>query len=207
VSKTAIAAMPLGAIIIGVVLWAWGQPLISASGKVLLWVRDPWSSENSQQIADWYSLSHMIHGFLVALIGRALHRTLPWGVVIAVAIVSGVAWEIIEHTDAVLDRFRSQTIYQGYLGDSVLNAVSDYLFMLSGFLLASVIPVGMVMGLIVVMEALSAYSARDSLVLTTLRVVHPVRAITDWQDEKNPTAARARTEGQQSATDRSAVGP
>ena len=60
-----------GAVLIGVTLWAWGQPLISESGEIRLWVHSVWSSQNSQQIADWYSLSHFIQGMLVVLVGAA----------------------------------------------------------------------------------------------------------------------------------------
>ena len=187
--KLSVAAMPLGALVVGLVLWALGQPLISLSGQVRLWVNETWSSENSQQIADWYTLSHITHGFLVALAGRALGRHVPWGVVIAFAFVTGVGWEIIEHTDMVLDHFRGQTIYQGYVGDTVLNAVCDFLFMWGGFLLGAVLPVGVILALILVMEVLSALIARDSLVLTTIRVVHPISAISDWQDAINPLKA------------------
>jgi Protein of unknown function (DUF2585) len=189
VTKVSLVALPVGALMIGVVLWAWGQPLISASGEVRLWVNQPWSSENSQQVADWYTLSHVIHGFLLAIVGRALWRQVPWGVIVAIAFATGVGWEIIEHTDMVLNRFRGQTIYQGYIGDSVLNAVCDFVFMWSGFLLGSILPVWLVLALILGMEAVSATIARDSLILTTIRVVHPIQAISDWQDATNPLKA------------------
>ncbi len=45
-------------------LYALGQPWISASGQILLWSDNPLSPETSQQIADWYSLSHIVHGLL-----------------------------------------------------------------------------------------------------------------------------------------------
>jgi hypothetical protein len=187
--RLSVAAVPLGALIIGWVLWAWGQPLVSGSGQVRLWVNETWSAENSQQVADWYTLSHITHGLLVALAGRALWRRVPWWVIVAVAFATGVGWEIIEHTDMVLDRFRGQTIYQGYVGDSVLNAVCDFLFMWGGFMLGTVLPVPLILGLILAMEVLSATIARDSLVLTTIRVVHPIGAISDWQDAINPLKA------------------
>lgn len=172
----------LGAVAVGATLWAWGQPLTSTTGEVRLWVGSVWSSENSQQIADWYTLSHFIHGLLIALLGRLLGGWLPFALAYAIAIGTGVAWEIVEHTDWVLDRFRGQTIYQGYLGDSVLNAVSDYFFMLSGFALGASLRPRWTLALIVGLEALSATVARDSLFLTTIRVVHPIPAITEWQD-------------------------
>lgn len=176
----------LGGVAVGVTLWAWGQPLISTSGQVRLWVNSVWSNENSQQIADWYTLSHVIHGLLIAVAGRLLGRWLPFALAYAIAIATGVAWEIVEHTDWVLDRFRGQTIYQGYIGDTVLNAVSDYLFMLAGFAAGVWLGAGRSVILILALEALSALVARDSLILTTIRVVHPIPALTAWQGATNP---------------------
>ncbi|MCP3971383.1 MAG: DUF2585 family protein [Rhodobacteraceae bacterium] len=176
----------LGPLLVGVTLWAWGQPLVSTSGEIRLWVHSVWSSENSQQIADWYSLSHFIHGMLVIVIAAPFRRWIGWPAIYAVAIVTGVAWEIVEHTSWVLDRFRATTLYQGYLGDTVLNAVCDYIFMLSGFALASAITLRWTVALIVVLEITATAIARDSLTLTTIGVIHPVEAIEAWQQEVKP---------------------
>jgi hypothetical protein len=179
-------AMLLGGIVIGVTLWAWGQPLVSRSGEIRLWVNLIWSSENSQQVADWYSLSHAILGMLIGLIGRALSPRVPQAAILTVVLVIGVGWEIIEHTDFVLDRFRGQTIYQGYTGDTVLNAVMDYVFMLAGYFLVMALPFRWGIVLMLGLEILSAAVARDSLILTTIRVIHPIPAIAAWQDATNP---------------------
>jgi len=186
VARLLYVAMVLGGVAIGVTLWAWGQPLVSRSGEIRLWVNLIWSSENSQQLADWYSLSHAILGMLIALVGRGLAPRVPYPAILALVLVIGVGWEIIEHTDFVLDRFRGQTIYQGYVGDTVLNAVSDYVFMLAGFFAAMALPIRWGLLLMLGLEILSAAVARDSLILTTIRVVHPIQAISDWQDETNP---------------------
>jgi hypothetical protein len=178
--------MLLGAVTIGVTLWSWGQPPISKSGEVRLWVNSIWSQENSQQIADWYALSHFIHGLLMAFVGLALRRWIGFPAALVVAVITGVAWEVIEHTDLVMTQFRSQTIYKGYSGDSVLNAVCDYAFMLGGFFLGSAVPVAWSLLLILVLEVVSTLAVREGLVLTTIRVVHPVAAITAWQDELKP---------------------
>ncbi len=176
----------LGALVIAATLWSWGQPLISKSGEIQLWVGSIWSSENSQQIADWYSLSHAVQGALVGVLGLALRRWIGFSVMFLSVIAIGVGWEVVEHTDWVLDRFRAATVYQGYVGDTVLNAVCDYLFMLAGFFLASSLPIAGSIGLIVLLEAGSALAARDSLVLTTLQLIHPIPAIAAWQDKINP---------------------
>jgi hypothetical protein len=175
-----------GAVLVGAVLYAWGQPLICTCGYVRFWVGSVFSSGNSQHVADWYTLSHIVHGLLIVLLGRAL---LPSGsrlIPLAVAIVTGVGWEIVEHTDWVLNKFRAATLYQGYLGDSVLNAVADYIWMLGGFFLGRAIPTVWTVGLILVLEISAAVFARDSLALTTITLVFPIEAIENWQQELNP---------------------
>ena len=181
-------AAALGALLIAAVLYLWGQPLICTCGTVRLWVHSVFSSENSQQIGDWYTLSHVVHGMLVVLLGRLLLPGLGFWSLYAIAIVTGVAWEFVEHTDWVLDQFRTVTIYQGYLGDSVLNAVADYLWMLAGFFVASRLSTPVVLLLIVALELSAALIARDSLTLTTLMLIHPIEAIENWQQEINPVA-------------------
>lgn len=176
----------MGALIIGVTLWAWGQPLISKSGQIRLWVGSIWSGENSQQVADWYSLSHAVQGMVVGLAGRALQRLIGFPVIFCIALIIGVGWEIVEHTDLVLHRFRAATVYQGYVGDTVLNAVCDYLFMLAGFFAACVLPIWAGALLVAMLEIGSALTARDSLILTTVQLIHPIPAIAVWQDEINP---------------------
>ncbi|MCA2012860.1 DUF2585 domain-containing protein [Cereibacter sphaeroides] len=182
----------LGVPVIGVTLFLWGQPLICTCGEVKLWVNSVFDEGNSQHIADWYTLSHIVHGLLIALIGRALG--LRATTLFALAIVTGVAWEIIEHTDWVLEKFRATTINQGYVGDSVLNAVCDYLFMLAGFVVALRVRKRWIVAAILALEIVATVVARDSLTLTTLMLVWPVEVIDDWQQELNPHRDEALSE-------------
>lgn len=178
----------LGAFIIAATLYAWGQPPICTCGQVLFWVGSIFSSGNSQHIADWYTLSHILHGILVVLITRLVAPRLSFAYVFGIAIITGVGWEVIEHTDWVLGQFRTTTINQGYTGDSVLNAVADYIWMLGGFFLAYSLRTVWIFATIIVLELSAALIARDSLTLSTLMFFHRVEAVDTWQQAINPNA-------------------
>lgn len=177
-----------GLFIIAGTLWAWGQPVICTCGQVKLWVGSIFDSGNSQHIADWYTLSHILHGVLIALGGRILFPRLGFNALFAVAIITGIGWEIVEHTNFVLEAFRSTTVNQGYTGDSVLNAVSDYIWMMGGFFAAIAMRTLSVVGMVAALELTAALVARDSLALSTLMLVYPLQSVENWQQEMNPQA-------------------
>lgn len=93
---------------------------------------------------------------------------------------------MVEHSEWVMRRFRATSLYTDYAGDSVLNAVADYLWMLGGFLVAWRLRTIWIAVLVVALDLASALVARDSLALSTLMVIAPVDALGDWQQEANP---------------------
>ncbi len=179
----------LGVPLIAGTLYLWGQPLICTCGDVKLWIGSVFDSGNSQHIADWYTLSHILHGVLIALLGRLFFPKVGFGGLFLVAIITGIGWEIIEHTDFVLNAFRSTTINAGYHGDSVLNAVADYIWMMGGFFAAYAMRTLHVVGIVAALELSAAFIARDSLALSTLMLLYPVDAVEDWQQELNANRA------------------
>lgn len=179
----------LAAALLGIqiaVLHAYGQPLIAASGRIMLWVNDPFSPDMSQQLADWYSFSHIIHGFIFfGLLKLAVPR-LSLGYRLLLAMSVEVGWELAENSPAVIRHYREQALAAGYVGDSILNSLSDTLMMCTGFFIASRLRARTVVALALAFEIFTACMIRDNLTLNVINLIAPahwgpIRAIHDWQ--------------------------
>ena len=165
----------------GVALYAMGHPLICKCGYVKLWHFDVVSAENSQHVFDWYTPSHIIHGFLFyALFWLVMPRT-SFGARLIAAVLLESSWEVIENTDFVINHYREMTISLDYYGDSVLNSVSDILFMVVGFYLAAWLPVWLTIVLAIALEIFIGIMIRDGLTLNVIMFVWPSEAIMQWQ--------------------------
>ena len=162
-------------------LYALGHPLICKCGYVKLWHGVTVSSENSQHISDWYTFSHVIHGFVFYWLLTIFARRIPASRRLLIAIIIEAAWEIFENTDFVINRYREVTISLDYYGDSVLNSLFDIGAMVLGFFMARTWPVWVIIALAVVMEIYVGYMIRDNLTLNIIMLIYPHPAILDWQ--------------------------
>lgn len=179
-SRGGFAMAVLIAVATCVILFLMHRPPICDCGRVEFW-HGALDSGNSQHIADWYSLSHIIHGFLFYAGAHLLLRRRPMGERLALAVAIEALWEILENSPIIIDRYRTATIALGYSGDTIVNSMSDIGMMTLGFLFAARTPVWLTATLAVAMEMLALAVIRDNLTLNILMLTWPIDTVREWQ--------------------------
>ncbi|MEI9932022.1 MAG: DUF2585 family protein [Rhizomicrobium sp.] len=140
----------------------------------------------SLQLADWYSFSHIIHGFIFFGLLHLIAPRLPLGVRLLIAMGVEIIWEITENTPMTIEHYRQQALAAGYRGDSILNSLSDTLMMTTGFFIASRLRARYVFAIALAFEIFTACMIRDNLTLNVINLLAPsdwapIKAIHNWQ--------------------------
>ncbi len=150
-------------------------------GYIKLWHGVVASSENSQHLTDWYTFTHLLHGIGFYVLLWVAARRLPPGTRFMAAVLLEAAWEVVENSPFIIERYRAATISLDYYGDSVINSLSDIATMMIGYGFAKIAPVWTAIALFVAIEVVLALAIRDNLTLNVLMLIHPFDAIKHWQ--------------------------
>ena len=161
------------------ILWLMGRPLLYPGRLIELW--GPEGRKQSQMLFDWYSASHLVHGFLFYAVLHLLARRRKPGERLLAATLLEAAWELVENSPVIIDRYREATIALGYSGDTVLNSVSDIAMMIAGFLIAQRVPVWASVMIVLVLDLVPLAIIRDNLTLNVWMLLAPNEAVRSWQ--------------------------
>lgn len=164
-----------------VLLRAQGRMFLCACGHFDIWTSDTCSSNNSQQLFDPYSFTHVLHGFLFFWLIALLFRRLAASWQFWLVLLLESAWEVFENTSFVINKYRSETAALGYQGDTVVNSLGDLTCALVGFLVARRLGLRWSLLVFILLEVVLILWIHDSLLLQVLMLVRPVQGIKLWQ--------------------------
>ena len=162
-------------------LHAQGRMWLCSCGRFHLWVGDVWSAENSQQLLDPYSFTHVLHGFIFCGLFALIIPRLSWAWRFCLAVSFEALWEVVENTNTMIERYRGLTAAIGYQGDTIVNSLGDIMCFGLGFILARRLGFRRSAMLFVVTEFVLVLWIRDSLVLNVIMLLCPIKALKDWQ--------------------------
>lgn len=139
------------------------------------------SKHCSQHLLDPYSFSHFLHGILFfGLLWPFRERlSIAWRFVISCGVE--IAWEMMENSPFIINRYRDATAAQGYTGDAILNSFGDLLSLMIGFYAAKVLGLWKSIAVGVAIELIMLWLIRDNLSLNVLMLLWPIDAIRKWQ--------------------------
>ena len=146
-----------------------------------LWSGAVLSRHNSQHLFDPYTFTHVLHGVLYFWIISLIFKRMPliWRLWLAISVEC--AWEVLENTNLVIERYRAVTISLDYFGDSIANSLGDVLSCAVGFVIAQKLKLWWSLALFIVTESILLFWIHDSLLLNIVMLVYPIEAIKTWQ--------------------------
>ena len=150
-------------------------------GNAAIWSSDIWSRANSQHPLDPYTLTHTMHGVLCFWFTSLLAKRLPLSRQFFLTVLFACGWELLENSSMFVERFRVVTAASEYVGDALINSITDITACGFGFYMASRMRYSASVSLFVVVEILTAIWVRDNMALNVLMILFPVDTVRHWQ--------------------------
>jgi hypothetical protein len=150
-------------------------------GELRFWTSEPDGPHTSQHLADPYTFTHVLHGFIFLWFVQWLFKRWKWQWQLWLMLAIEAIWEVIENTQWVIDRYRNATAAVGYTGDSILNCVGDLFACWLGVVIARRAGWRIAVILFIVTEVTLLITIRDNLSLNVIQLFLPSDALKQWQ--------------------------
>lgn len=151
-------------------------------GGYAIYVNEAWnSSHTSQHFLDPYTFTHVLHGVMFFWLINILFRKYSFSWQLFAAVFVECAWEVLENSDFIIEKYRKNTASLDYFGDSIFNSVGDVLACACGFIVAYKLGVRRSLLFFLIVELFLIFWIRDSLLINILMLIYPIDAIKTWQ--------------------------
>lgn len=174
-------------------LWwcKWDTPLYIAT-------LDAWSKHTSQHFFDPYSFTHVLHGFLFlwildVIVHKILGKKISFAWLLFIAVFAEAAWEVLENSQTIIERYREQTASLEYFGDTIANSFGDVIACAVGFIIAYILRFWRTFALFLIVEIILLITIRDNLTINIIMLIYPIEAIKIWQTGVQETVSLVKT--------------
>lgn len=164
------------------ILFLFGRVWWCKLGDSSIYVNEAWnSSHTSQHFLDPYTFTHVLHGVLFFWLAGLMFKQLSMGWQFAIANLAEAAWEVLENTNYVIEKYRENTASLDYFGDSIANSVGDVFACAAGFWIAVKFGWWRSLVFFVAVEIFLLFWIRDGLLLNIVMLIYPLDAVKNWQ--------------------------
>lgn len=164
--------------------------ILSAQGRIwwcklgdyAIYVNQAWnSSHTSQHFLDPYTFTHILHGVLFFWLAGAIFTKLSVVWRFFIASFAEAAWEVLENSNFIIEKYRENTASLDYYGDSIFNSTGDVLACMVGFWIAYKLGWWKSLAFFLLVEIVLLLWIRDGLLLNIFMLIYPLDSIKHWQ--------------------------
>jgi hypothetical protein len=164
------------------VLWTQGRIWWCKYGDLAVYINQAWnSSHTSQHLFDPYTFTHILHGVLAFWLAGVLLKRFDMRWRFVAAVVGEAAWEVVENSSYIIEKYRENTASLDYFGDSIMNSVGDVLACAIGFAIAAKLGWWKSLAFFILVELALLVWIRDGLLLNILMLIYPMEWVKTWQ--------------------------
>ncbi len=165
-----------------ILLYSQGRIWWCKLGDYAIYVNEAWnSSHTSQHFFDPYTFTHVLHGVMFCWLASVLFSKFSASWQFFITIFAECAWEILENSNYIIQKYRENTASLDYFGDSILNSVGDVIACAVGFFIAYKLGWWKSFIFFLLTEIMLLIWIRDGLLLNILMLIYPFDSVKHWQ--------------------------